>query len=319
MRRPVSGVALSNFVHGLALAATDDDVLDIVMAFLEDGLAAGEPVLASIGNPVSPALRAALDHRAGLDIVEAASPVTTLDRVQEYVADQIAAGAERVRVVHLPATAVGAARWEERCRCEAVSNVLLGGLPVLALCVYATTDSAGTRLADLLRTHPTVPGPDGGTNRSYQPPERFLAERLAAYHEPADDPPALAEITDPTPAVTRAMVRPLIANGPLDDQAAADLLVATSEVVTNALVHGRPPVTVQIRCSPGGVTITVHDRGTGPSDPLAGFQRPDAAQNPGGLGLWLARRLSSLVEWRDEIGYSVRLHAETAEGDAPAI
>ncbi|MEZ0163839.1 ATP-binding protein [Kineococcus sp. LSe6-4] len=33
----------------------------------------------------------------------------------------------------------------------------------------------------------------------------------------------------------------------------------TSEVVANAVVHGAPPVRVEVECAPGHVTVAVHD------------------------------------------------------------
>lgn len=40
---------------------------------------------------------------------------------------------------------------------------------------------------------------------------------------------------------------------------ADDVLVAVSELVTNAVVHGRPPVWLLLRRRPGRLSVSVHD------------------------------------------------------------
>jgi anti-sigma regulatory factor (Ser/Thr protein kinase) len=59
-----------------------------------------------------------------------------------------------------------------------------------------------------------------------------------------------------------------------------DGVAIVSELVANAVVHGRPPVELQLRPGCRGVKLLVIDRGTGePKD------RPASWQSPGGRGL----------------------------------
>lgn len=52
------------------------------------------------------------------------------------------------------------------------------------------------------------------------------------------------------------------------------------KAVSNAQRHGRPPATVRIWVTPGRIVVTVHDKGRGPADRLAG-PSPRAKQHHG--------------------------------------
>jgi anti-sigma regulatory factor (Ser/Thr protein kinase) len=66
-----------------------------------------------------------------------------------------------------------------------------------------------------------------------------------------------------------------------------DGVAIVSELVANAVVHGRPPVELQLRPGCRGVKLLVIDRGTGePKD------RPANSQSPGGRGLFVVSAYS---------------------------
>lgn len=88
-----------------------------------------------------------------------------------------------------------------------------------------------------------------------------------------------------------------------------DLMVSVSEVVTNALRHGRPPVRLRAWSDTDHVVVTCHDTGTGPTDPFAGLL-PAPDREIGGLGLWLTHQLCTHVALHhDDTGFTVRLTA----------
>ncbi|SDJ30718.1 Histidine kinase-like ATPase domain-containing protein [Frankineae bacterium MT45] len=85
--------------------------------------------------------------------------------------------------------------------------------------------------------------------------------------------------TSDAPAVARAFVATHVARlapSLVDD---AELLV--SELVTNALVHGRPAITVQIAASETGLTLSVSDAG----DPIPQSRAAAHPGLPNGRGL----------------------------------
>lgn len=68
----------------------------------------------------------------------------------------------------------------------------------------------------------------------------------------------------------------------------AELLV--SELVTNAVVHGRPSIVLQVRPDPPGIGIEVRDEGD--ADPLVPEEEP-ALVSPSGRGLRMVAALAS--------------------------
>lgn len=128
---------------------------------------------------------------------------------------------------------------------------------------------------------------------------------------PAPGGPPIVELVDPTPSQARRAVTGAVPPGWLSVPQTSGLELAVSEVVTNAIVHGRPPVVVQAWLShPGEVVVTVRDAGPGPARPLGdSLPGPDT---DGGRGWWICRRSVDRIDDRsDGDGYVVRLVART--------
>jgi anti-sigma regulatory factor (Ser/Thr protein kinase) len=154
-------------------------------------------------------------------------------------------------------------------------------------------------------------------NDRYVPLQR-LADFLPAEADPLEGVPAAVELSDPTPSAARAAVKALVA-----DRVAAErmdaLVLGVSEAVTNAALHGVPPVSVRAWLGDGRVVVRVHDRGSGPTDPLAGLVPTPGAGSLSGRGLWIAHQLDldvALVAAED--GFSVRFRCEVEGACATA-
>jgi anti-sigma regulatory factor (Ser/Thr protein kinase) len=89
---------------------------------------------------------------------------------------------------------------------------------------------------------------------------------------------------------------------------AEELVLAASEALTNALVHGEPPLYALVWTEDGEMVCRIGDSGPGIADPLAGWLPPPRPSH-GGWGLPIARQLCDALELdRDEHGTAVWLH-----------
>ena len=147
-------------------------------------------------------------------------------------------------------------------------------------------------------------------NASYDEPLAMLAGLSAVVPAPRDaitlDCGSAADV-----AGARRLVRSLGADLRLDADLVADVALAVTEVLTNALLHGGPPAMLHVYQSGPTWVCHVQDSGRDPLDPLIGLL-PPAMPSDHGYGLWLARQLCSAVDvGTDMSGTHVRLHTRT--------
>jgi len=89
------------------------------------------------------------------------------------------------------------------------------------------------------------------------------------------------------PGQARAWVRAAMTEWEVDDPDGM-VLLALSELATNAVVHGGSDFTVRVSCEPGGLVIGVRDR-----SPAAPVQLVFSAASEWGRGLGIVRALAS--------------------------
>ena len=90
------------------------------------------------------------------------------------------------------------------------------------------------------------------------------------------------------------------------------MILATSEAVANAILHGQRPIVLRIWEQPDRMIVTVTDTGTGPVDPFAGLLPPPDSSGSG-LGLWISHQLVDITHRRHPGGYTVRMTAARPE------
>ncbi|MGC1210914.1 MAG: sensor histidine kinase [Micromonospora sp.] len=117
----------------------------------------------------------------------------------------------------------------------------------------------------------------------------------------------LADLDGLTPL--RSRLRAWADGRSFDAEDIGDLVVAVTEVATNGLVHGAPPVRLRGWHRRNMLIVQVDDDGGRRIPPTAGYQRPGGPEKVGGRGLWLARQLADVVTtYSVGTGTSVRLH-----------
>jgi anti-sigma regulatory factor (Ser/Thr protein kinase) len=169
-----------------------------------------------------------------------------------------------------------------------------------------------------MRTHPRIVLPSGEHRFSlrYQEPAAFAG--LPAAPDPLEQSVPAIDLRNPSAAQARHALAE-IGRGHVPDAKLQDLVIGVSEAVNNALLHGRPPVTVRIWTAPGRIVVHVHDTGPGPADPLAGLTRAPARPGLLGAGLWVTHTVDihpALIRSGD--GFTIRLRTDTATVPVPA-
>ncbi|GLY99439.1 sensor histidine kinase [Actinoplanes sp. NBRC 103695] len=239
-----------------------------------------------------------------------ARPAAAIRSYRQLLADHVAAGAGQIRIIgELPASAFGPT-WDSWMRYESAINHAYDDFPLWSMCAYDRRTTPAAMLADVDRTHPRQARPDGThpAIEAYADPESYLAGMRPAPPDPLQLTPPVADLADPLPGRARDAVRAAGHEGISRDEI-EDLVVAVSEVVTNAMLYGRAPIRMRVWSGPDRVVAEVTDTGPGPKDPFAGLL-PIGPEGPGGRGLWIVNQSCNHVTMaRDPDGFTLRLTA----------
>jgi anti-sigma regulatory factor (Ser/Thr protein kinase) len=302
------------YLHEAVYYSSEDELLDVAVPFLQGGLAAGEPTVVSLGEQNAALVRKALPDQPDLVFLAGgtlyARPAAAIRSYREMLASYLTQGAHQIRIIGEVTPAALGVTWESWARYESAINHAYDDFPLWSMCAYDTRRTPGHVLADVARTHPSVAMPGGRhePGDSYADPTDFLVEWRRVPDDPIQHMEPTIELTDPTPATARTAVaqadRGLLPPGEVED-----LVLAVSEVVTNAWRHGSPPVRLRVWVGTDRIVVAVSDRGRGPTYPFAGLI-PTGDGAGGGLGLWLAHQLCNHVtSTHDGDAFTVRLTA----------
>jgi anti-sigma regulatory factor (Ser/Thr protein kinase) len=300
------------YFHEAVCYDSDEHLLSVVVPFLLGGVAAGEPTLVALGERNVALVRAALPADCPVVYLSGsavyARPAGAIRSYRDLLAGHVAEGAGQIRIIgELSPESLGPT-WDWWANYESAINHTYDDFPLWSMCAYDTRTTPAPVLADVVRTHPRTALPDDGhrLNAQYTDPEVFLLENRPADPDPIQRMTPAADLTDLTPGQSRRAVR--AANtGRLSEDDLEDLIIAVSEVVTNAHRYGRPPVRMRLWTAPDRIVVAVGDGGAGPKDPFAGLL-PARSESSAGLGLWIAHQACSHVQMhRGPRGFTIRL------------
>jgi anti-sigma regulatory factor (Ser/Thr protein kinase) len=310
---PVTG--RPGLVHELFLYTGSTEMLEFVTLFAQDGVDAGEPTLLAVDSDTAATVLDSVGSSPYLTVLPAIGqpgrPASDLRGTDALLADYTA-HTRRVRILNQE-PAVPAEHWHEWRRLEAVVNLALARHNAWAVCAYDHNTLTDGGVEDLRATHPHVySASQHRTNERYQDPSRFIAAHRDAPPDPVEQSVPTVELIDPSPATARATVKGFTRASQHPVAEREGLLIATSEAVTNGIVHGQPPVVLRLWAQPHRLTVTVTDSGDGPTDPFVGLlpaghadQQPDEP----GLGLWISHQLVDVTHRRHAHGYTIRITA----------
>ncbi len=304
--------------HEAGFYSSDAEFRALIVPFAEEGIAAGEPVILGYDDRKSGLLRSWLTDPSAAEFITGGSlyatparAITTYRRLFEF---HQAMGATQIRIAGDVPHPGNGGRFEGWDRYECAVNTVWQDFPVWGRCLYDTTTAPAAVLDAVERTHPRIISPAGGRRPSgrYQGVSEF--QGLPAPPDPLERAAPLIELTGSSAADARHALRQA-GRGRVPGEVLDDLLLGTTEAVTNALLYGDPPVTVRIWAGPDRFVVCVHDHGPGPANPLAGLIPPADSLADAQLGLWLTHQLGidvALIYSGD--GFTIRLRGGTTTG-----
>ncbi|GAB4051730.1 sensor histidine kinase [Catellatospora paridis] len=290
----------------------DDQLLDAVVPFLRGGATAGDSVVLICRPDNAALLRAAMgDHQVvelPRDDVHGGT-VAALTAYRELVEREQRRGSGRVRVVtEIDFGSRPSGQWEW-ARFDAALGQALAAYPIWNLCLYdrRRVPPEILRAGESSHSHLLAEGgrvPSAG----YTDPATLLGEARMRWPDPLEDGPPRLDVADPRDlAALRAAVEQALLGDGMSAYAVQGFVLAVSEVATNALLHGAPPVRVRLWSDGKRALCAVSDGGRCFS-PYSGYVPTDRPVGAGGMGLWLARQMTDdLTVDAAEHGCTIRL------------
>lgn len=300
-------------VHQACPYGSSDEFVSALAPFVREGLERGDPVLAvtSAGNVA--ALRAELGPAAARDVdfrdadTWYRQPYRTLRAYGRYV-DEHADG-HVVRVIGEPVWhSRSSAAMREWARYESVLNLAFASSPAWIVCPYDTSALPAHVVDDACRTHPELlVGADACASAEFLPPERLVEALTPAGPARPPSEAASLELADDDLRAVRRFVAAAGRRAGLTTERVDELVLAGSELVANAALHGRRPIGVHVWREGTELVCQVDDAGDGYPDPLTGFGAPSHG-SASGRGLWIVRQLCDCVDvLRDDERFAVRM------------
>jgi anti-sigma regulatory factor (Ser/Thr protein kinase) len=302
--------------HRAMLYASAEMFRAAALPFLEEGLDAGDSVLVVAPARAVGELHDALGPAAGSVAFRDAAhwysqPTRTIAAYTTYIEDHPGA---RIRVLAEPGWDQGTpAEIAEWTRYESIVNQAFAPVDATVLCLYDRRTTAAEVLDGALRTHPELVDETGPhPNDAYRDPCAVYAE---VDQRPLPPVPAHAR-SMPVDSIDLCALRAFVgghaAGHGISSARLHDLLVATTEVATNAIRHGLPPVTCHMWADGDDLVVDVTDAGHWVPEGLPGFLPPRLVEHAG-FGLWGVRMLCPLVQLRTgPAGTDIRLRVRSA-------
>lgn len=287
---------LGDFIHPAVFYGSDAEYLDLLVPFVADGLAQGQPVAAAVPGPRLRLLREALGRRAEdvllLDmLVEGRNPGRIIPAVLRRFADTHPD--THVRIIGEPIWAGRTPTEYPACaQHEALINLAFAGRDLTIACPYDTAALPGHVLAEALATHPLVWDATRRYGSDHYAPDTVVDR----HNRPITPAPGGCEVSVTTAAGIGEARRVATAEAErhgLPAEHVADFALITTELVTNSLRHTDGGSRLTVWRDADHLVCTVEDTGQ-LTDPLAGRHLVGPDQH-GGRGLLLVNLLADLV------------------------
>ncbi|MEV6959441.1 anti-sigma factor RsbA family regulatory protein [Streptomyces sp. NPDC051207] len=298
------------FAHPALFYRDEREYLAGTVAFVRDGLEAGDPVAVAVPGEHLRLIRDALGEHGRavrfLDMREAGrNPGRIIPAVLRAFADATPPG-RRARIIGEPIWPGRSDTEYPACaQHEALINAAFQGRAATILCPYDARRLDARVLADAHATHPTVIPAGAGRER---PSAAYDPEGVVArWNRPLPGPPRALTYAFDAKTLTRAR-HVAVGEGErlgLVGVRLEDVAIVTAELTTNSVVHGGGSGVLRVWDEGDAVVCEVVDRGR-ITNPLAG-RLPAPRDQRGGRGLLLVNLVADLVRVRTgEEGTTIR-------------
>ncbi|GII24772.1 sensor histidine kinase [Planosporangium mesophilum] len=286
-----------DFDHLALFYRNSDEFAAGAVAFVRDGLAAGEPTLVSLAGEHLDLIRGRFGgYGADVRFLDAAAAARNPGRIIAEVLWPFAAAhpGRRVRVV-------GESIWPGRAgfeyhACvahESAINAVFAGHDAAMLCLYDAVGLPETVLSDAGRTHPLLTdGARISISPGYAAPEAIVLRDRRLPEAPATAVTMVYSDESMLRQVRRFVVAHA-ATADLSPERADDLCVAVNELASNTLRYTAGPGRLSIWTEADVLVCQIDDDGH-ITDPTVG-RVPPGHDRTGGRGLLLAHRLCDLT------------------------
>jgi anti-sigma regulatory factor (Ser/Thr protein kinase) len=296
--------------HDAFLYGSDEAFVSEMHAHLQTGLRAGAHAVAVTTAHNLGLLRESLGADAGnvrcIDREEwYRHPAHVLAGFTRVVRDAEAAGASSVYAIGEVRFGSTPREWDRWTAYEATIDRALAECKLNVICPYDERVLPAAVLAGACTTHEHVITDARRPSASYADPAAVVRA-----HTPA--PEALPQLRALAPPASTHDLRRLLATEMAADgvpaTAIGDMLLAATEVFTNARQHGGGTTSLAVGRVGSHFVCEIADAGAGLDDPLAGYLPPRLPQRSH-AGLWVARQSTSAIELlrTDGGGLTVRL------------
>jgi anti-sigma regulatory factor (Ser/Thr protein kinase) len=293
--------------HNALVYESQDEYVAHTVPFLKEGIAAGEGAIVAHTKPGLAMMREALGTDAQrvtfVDVSSAYTrPARTLAAYHEVYVELL----QETRTVRAVADVqFGPDPGESKVwtRYEAAFNRSFGHLPTWVICSYNANGTPDPIIEGVWQTHPEVIAKGSwSVSDQYEDPDRLL-RRITPVPAPLSGLrtiPFGRDVADFREHLALALVEEDVS-----EAKTLDMLLAASEIATNALEHGGGVEAARVGRAEGRFVCEIVDRGGGFDDPAAGYVAP---RTGAGAGLWVARQLTWELEFfQSSQGFTARI------------
>ena len=298
-------------IHEALVYSSDEEFLEPLVPFLQDGLAAGEPVSVVLNPSKIALLRDALGQDAQRVSFSDGSrmyrrPAAAFAEYRRHLETELSRpGVELVRVVGEIPSGLSAEQYGEWMRYESMFNRGFAGYPLWVVCGYDTRARPEEIVGDALHTHPIVSvSGNRDTNAGYIETDEFVDRPVRREqelgHRGADPLSRLTVSTERDLDQLGRVVAGAARAAGLGPSIVDDVTLGAVELARDALRDGGGEASVEVARDGALWHCDVTDR--------------DSAA-PGEIGLSIARLISERVELASGAGtHTVRLTFMGAAG-----